>query len=662
MKLSTLILFAAFSNLSFAKEIEQFNPEEAIVNVVHKYEIETDLSMKLLFDGNVLFSPLGQLGGHAFSMKSKPGLFIYQTHQSGSARQSGLKQWDQIISVNGKKLGTIDSTNDEGPIVIFGHELDESEGSNMKLELEIIRDGQTMPLTIKLKKNRGSFETSHGLTGEKSEELQARVMNLLKDNQSRGGLWENGAGSEYLSCQVGLALLSTGDPTHLTELRKLAKAIIDIEDYTWTWGLAMNTIFLSEYFWATGDMLAYRKLEKLSLELTKCVGPTGGTGHKYTSGTYDSDSFGASSVLCQLAWSACAQCLVAIDNESRNKSFDRILGNPARLDSNNVDYGGSAYNGGISNSAFRTSAFGLSLGLSRWEPQVHKNIIQMLEENYKAFSYIHATPSQGTIFSALCLAHGSPEGYNKYLEYIRWRLTVAWEENDHFHYIHPKIAPYNFGEPRGGGWDGDRVIGLDNLALIEIIIILNANKKNLLIQGNREMGWIKKKDAEMAKSEIYAIHQKNYQSALKQAEQSIRAGITNQSDKYLSLLEQYYAYQPTRAHLEELRKELTENRNWEDTEKKLHENESEEYYEWAMNLRESIRGKFLLELTKLYPDTQGAHKAGIALNSEESRSRKEKKEKQKKEEDAQEVQDDAVKDEERKRRRMKKKETDDAED
>jgi hypothetical protein len=286
----------------------------------------------------------------------------------------------------------------------------------------------------------------------------------------------------------------------------------------------------------------------------------------------------------------------------------------------------------------------------------------MLEENFKSFRYIHATPSQGTIFSALCLAHGSPEGYDKYLDYIRWRLTVAWEDDDHFHYVHPKIAPYNFGEPRGGGWDGDRVIGLDNLALIETIIILNAKKCNLLIQGNREMGWIKKKDAERAKSEIYSLHQRNYQSALKQAEQSIRAGITNQSNKFLSLLEQHYAYKPTRSHLQELRKELIDNRNWKGTEKKLRENDAEDYYEWAMNLRESVRGKFLSQLTELYPDTQGAHKAAIALNSEESRSEKEKKEKKKKEEDAKEVQDDAVKDEEKKRRRMKKKKKEEEED
>jgi hypothetical protein len=68
-----------------------------------------------------------------------------------------------------------------------------------------------------------------------------------------------------------------------------------------------------------------------------------------------------------------------------------------------------------------------------------------------------------------------------------------------------------------------------------------------------------------------------------------------------------------------------------------------------------VRGKFLLQLTKLYPDTQGAHKAAIALKTEERRSEKEAKEKKKKEEDAKEVQDDAVKDEEKKRRRMKKK-------
>ncbi len=653
MKHHALILFLLLTNFISAKEVENFSPEEAIIKVVHQYDIDIDLSLKLIFRGDVLFSPLGQLGGHAFSMKSQPGLFIYQTSKSGTARQSGLKQWDQIISVNGKKLGTIDSSQDEGPIVLFGHELDQAEGSSMKLELQVIREGETIPITIQLKKKRGSFETSDPLTGAKAQELQDRVLKILKKNQARSGLWETGYGSQYTSYLAGLALISTGDSKHLTEIRKCAKACIDIDEYSWTWGLAMNTIFLSEYFWATGDMQAYRKLEELSLELTKCVGPTGGIGHKYTSGTYDSDSFGAPSVLCQLAWSACAQCLVAVDNESRNKSFDRILGVPSRLESNNVSYGGSAYRGGVGESAFRTSVFGLSLGLSRWEPQVHKNIIQLLEKNYKSFRYIHATPSQGTIFSALCLAHGSTDGYNQYLNYVKSRLTVAWEDNDLIHYVYPKKARYNF--PGGGGWSGDGVLGFKNLALIEPIIILNAKKKNLLIQGNRNMGWLKKKDAERAKNDIYDLHQRNYQSTLKQAELNIRSGQTNQAEKYLSFLEKHYAYQPTRDHLVKLRNELTDHRNWERAEKKNREKEAEEYFEWAMNLRASIRGKFLTKLMELYPDTQGAHKAAIKLGSEESRSKKEAKDKKKEKDQEQEDYEKDIKDEEKKRRRMKKK-------
>jgi hypothetical protein len=76
MKLSALALLTLFSNLSFAKEVEQFDLEAAIIEVVHKYEIDIDLSLRLIFRGDVLFSPLGQLGGHAFSMKYQPGLFI----------------------------------------------------------------------------------------------------------------------------------------------------------------------------------------------------------------------------------------------------------------------------------------------------------------------------------------------------------------------------------------------------------------------------------------------------------------------------------------------------------------------------------------------------------------------------------------------------------
>ena len=199
------------------------------------------------------------------------------------------------------------------------------------------------------------------------------------------------------------------------------------------------------------------------------------------------------------------------------------------------------------------------------------------------------------------------------------------------------------------------ILGFKNLALIEPIIILNAKKKNLLIQGNRNMGWLKKKDAERAKNDIYDLHQRNYQSTLKQAELNIRSGQTNQAEKYLSFLEKHYAYQPTRDHLVKLRNELTDHRNWERAEKKNREKEAEEYFEWAMNLRASIRGKFLTKLMELYPDTQGAHKAAIKLGSEESRSKKEAKDKKKEKDQEQEDYEKDIKDEEKKRRRMKKK-------
>jgi len=639
-----------------AKEIERFDPTKAILEVVHQYDIKVDFSQKLIYRGDVLFSPMGQLGAWAFSMKSKPGLFIYETHKSGSARQYGLKQWDQIITVNGKKLGTIDGTNDEGPIVLFGHELDIAEGTKMKLDLEVMRDGEKMPITIQLKKERGMFETSDPLTGAKGQELNKVVIKRLLDSQERSGLWECGYGSEYTSYLAGLALLSTGDPKYSTEIKKCARACMDIDNYSWTWGLAMNTIFLSEYFWATGDMAAYRKLEELNLELTKCVGPTGGIGHKYTSGTYDSDSFGAPSVLVQLAWASCAQCLVAVDNEARNKSFNRILGSPSRLDSNNVNYGGSAYRGGLGESAFRTSVFGLSLGVSRWEPQVYKNIVELLEKDYKSFRYIHSTPSQGTIFSALCLAQGSTKGYDEYLNYVKWRLTVAWESHDRIHYVYPKKARYNF--PGGGGWGGDGVIGFENVALIETIIILNAKKKKLLMQGNREMGWMNKKDSESAKEKIYTVHEKEYASGLKQAEQSIRAGQTNQGHKFLKLLEEKYCYHTTRPRLEELRKSLTENRNWERAAHKLKEQEAEDYYNWAMALRGTVRGKFLYELMTAMPETQGGKKAAAKLNHEESRAKKEAKDRKKGDDDDEKELEKQKKEEEKRRRRMKKKKDD----
>ena len=640
------------SSIGFAKERETFSPNEAILEVVHHFKIEIDLSQKLIYRGDVLFSPLGQLGAYAVSMKEKPGLFIFETYRGGSARLHGLKKWDQIISVNGKKLGTIDGTNDEGPIVIFGLELDKAEGRSMKLELEIKRDGEPMPITINLKRSRGTFETSDPLTGSKGQKLMDQALKELKDSQTGNGLWKCGYGSEYTSYLAGLALLSTGDPKHLTEIKKCARACMKIDEYNWTWGLAMNTIFLSEYFWATGDILAYRKLEELSEELSKCVGPTGGIGHKYTAGTYDSDSFGAPSVLCQLAWSACAQCLVAVDNESRTRSFHRILGNPHRTDSNNVNYGGSAYRGGLGESAFRTSAYGLSLGLSRWEPKVYRNIISLLEKDYRQFRYIHSTPSQGTIFSALCLAQGSKSGYDEYLNYVKWRLTVAWEDDKTIHYIHPKKARYNF--PGGGGWGGDSVIGFKNLSLIETIIILNAKKRKLLMQGNREMGWMTKKDSEETKADIYALHHKEYARALKQAESYVRSGQPKQAMKFLSGLENKYSYTSTRAKLQEVRSKLEDHREWETYLKRHREKEAAEYLEWAIGLRTTVRKKYLLQLIEYFPETHAAHKATIMLKTEEKKAKDDAKNKKKEKKQEQDDLEKQKKEEEKRKRRMKK--------
>ena len=132
----------------------------------------------------------------------------------------------------------------EGPIMDMGKAIEDSEGMNGTLTLDVIRDGKPAKVDIKLEAI-GRFSDTFPKNCPKSEKLAARAMDyLLRHPEERCGIvHEKGL--------LGLAMLAQGKTK---EAETLAMAWNNPPgEKKWTWYPSYQAIFLAEYFLQTGD-------------------------------------------------------------------------------------------------------------------------------------------------------------------------------------------------------------------------------------------------------------------------------------------------------------------------------------------------------------------------------------------------------------------------
>ena len=564
---------------------------------------DPDLDKKIQgmrYHNQCLISPLGQLGGHGVAIRRDKGLYLYRLDPEGILAKAGLKEWDRVLEVNKEKLGNLDANikTGEGPIVVFGEQLDKAEGKG-EFVLRVRRGEKEKDFKIKVKK-RFSFPKEDFGDSSKGESLLTLSLKILDEIKSPDFSWPSGYGTRYSNFQIPLAFLSADGRRYKNLLKKSVYNSMELDRFNWSWGIAMKTILMAEYFWATGDMKVYQELQETVDVLTTYINPTGGVAQKFNEGTYWGTNFGPTASLTCLALSLSEKCGVAYDHPKRMQQFENYTANKNGYI--------SGYNGYLSGSehyigerGFTTSAIALALAVEGSERTIIKNITSNLSANFRELPYIHGTPSQGLVFGSMALARMNPKAFKKFQDYFRWYLTLSHLPDNNLFYITPRHS--RMAIPGGGGWNGDSILGFQQMACLQVALILSADRQNLLMTGSKRPGTITGNKNVL--KDVQAYHEKRVKEIYAAGRKAMSKGQHREAyDKMTYIMRHYPDTKFVNIKkVDYALKLLTRKQGWKKIAKELKEEEANVYYDWARQLRSATKVKYLNKFMELYPDS-----------------------------------------------------------
>jgi hypothetical protein len=282
---------------------------------------------------------LGPTGARAILKDSS---FVVKHVFASSPAEGKLRIDDEITAANGKPFskhtfgkfyGMEPGAGLEGPIMDMGNAIEDSEGKDGTLTLDVIRDGKPDQVVIKLEAI-GRFSDTFPKRCPKSEKLAARAMDYLlqRPDERCGIVHEKGL--------LGLALLAQGKTK---EAETLAMAWNKPPgEKEWTWYPSYQAIFLAEYFLQTGDQRVLPTIREncKRLYLSQVIDPElykdamhggqpqaknflkGGNGHGARIAGYGTMSI--TTLMAMLTWELAEDCGVKIEDFNRDLAFDCI--------------------------------------------------------------------------------------------------------------------------------------------------------------------------------------------------------------------------------------------------------------------------------------------------------------------------------------------------
>ena len=282
---------------------------------------------------------LGPTGARAILKESS---FIVKHVFAGSPAAGKLLIDDEITGIQGRAFrkhtfgkfyGMEPGAGYEGPVMDTGNAIEDSEGGDGTLTLDVLREGKATTVAIQLEPI-GRFSASFPKACVKSEALAARAMDyLLRHPEQRCGIvHEKGL--------LGLAMLAQGK---MNEAEALAMSWnTPPGEKEWTWYPSYQAIFLAEYFLQTGDKRVLPTIEEncRRLYLSQVIDPElykdamhggkpqaanflkGGNGHGARIAGYGTMTI--STLMAMLTWELAEDCGVEIKDFNRDLAFDCI--------------------------------------------------------------------------------------------------------------------------------------------------------------------------------------------------------------------------------------------------------------------------------------------------------------------------------------------------
>lgn len=282
---------------------------------------------------------LGPTGARAIL---KDQSFVVKHVFADSPAAGRLQVDDEITGANGKPFakhtfgkfyGMQYDVGYEGPIMDMGNAIEDSEGKDGTLKLDVLRAGKPLQLELRLEAI-GRFSDTYPKPCRKSTLLASRAMDyLLKHSDER-------AGEVHEKGLYGLALLAQGK---VKEAEQLALAWNSMPgEKQWTWYPSYQCIFLAEYYLQTKDERVLKTIEGLCerLYLSQVIDPElykdrmhggqpqaknylkGGNGHGALIGGYGTMTI--STLMAMLSWELAEDCGVKINDFNRDLAYDCV--------------------------------------------------------------------------------------------------------------------------------------------------------------------------------------------------------------------------------------------------------------------------------------------------------------------------------------------------
>lgn len=535
-------------------------------------DIEEGKGYNSIADGNYQVELAGPLQIWVCAVPKEKVLVVLGMERDGVGLKAGLQIWDEIVGVNNQPFKNEHKNKIEfgtyGPILEFGEALDQAQGKgglllNLRRTLtKTAKNGQTqtkqvdIALPVKIAKI-GTFSPIYPAKCRKSEFLKKELIQQITDTSERGSR-SNGLSH----AMVGLSLLATADPAAREAIENYVLLCVpknDQADYSNSmriskgsegsaWVNGMRLLFLSEYFWATGDEKVYPLVQKLAWDASeKCQNVFGGAGHHMGGiGTYWDFTFGPPGALNIMGAAIAERAGAKVNHEAYLKywqtvslNIDRARRHSLAVHENKSEatgtsqdfelkvdpklYFGVGYQHTfftrekpyLGEAAFNTASAAVALTVMPPVEQSKlfaKRLLASLSALPYSFNYIHATPQLGLAWCNWAMTvseqpqrmprlfpHGSKQDaylrknpffadLRRHMDYRKFFITMSRTPDGRWFYFYPKNARLN--PVYGGGWGGDGYLGLDACTLFSNLGMLSTNKTQLAMQGNPRRNWM----------------------------------------------------------------------------------------------------------------------------------------------------------------------------
>jgi hypothetical protein len=394
------------------------------------------------------FINLGITGARAKIQLESPKILEVMYVFEATPAFGKLKVGDKIVGVNGKRFTEahkfgygVDYFGYEGPMMDFGNALEASQGRpDGRLEVLLIRGEEEIEVVLTLPTKYGMFAGSYPYDCKKTDLILAELYAYLLRTQREDGGWH---GRPHINAFAALALLGSGDPTHLPAAKRAAEFCAQATDDKISyggldcWKYGLYGTYLGEYYLITREKWVLSELDEINRWLHKAQMENGGWGHR-PANRPGGNGYGAINVItmqAKMAWALMQRCGLKVDAKRFAATHDFVA-----RGTNTIGYVWYK-DGGKGNPKYadmgRTGASAIAHYLSPVGGEAYRDCARLnaacIGTHPTTFPDTHGSPLLGMAWTGLG-ALPDPEMFRKLMDHNRWHFALSHCPDGTFYY------------------------------------------------------------------------------------------------------------------------------------------------------------------------------------------------------------------------------------